>query len=234
MFNSNPQFTIRNSQSGAFTLIELLVVVAIIAVLVAILLPALSAARDAAKKAVCASHFHSIGLGLTEYGNDYNDYAPYAVDAWGTLRTYYWPGVHGSPGYMGLGVLWHEGYITDGNVFQCPMLPGFYDNIDTFQGYLTKFPADGKCVLRIVYLPAVRRRQLHPEPTSRQRHKLLPTTAFITENMAWWYDNVGAHGTGNNVLYGDGSVVFRRGGNATNGLPWLEDHSHELDRTNEW
>ena len=214
-----------NRKTG-FTLIELLVVVAIIAVLVAILLPALSSARNSAKRVLCASNFRSIAMGLFAYGTDYNDFAPYATDAW--------PGVHGCPGYMGLGVLWHEKYITDGNVFQCPMLPGFYDNIDTFEGYLTEFPSDGKCVLRIVYLPAVTRRRLNPQPTSRQRHMILPTTAFVTENVRWWWDNFGAHGTGNNVLYGDGSVVFRTGGNATNGMPWLEDHSHELDRTNEW
>ena len=218
----------------SFTLIELLVVVAIIAVLVAMLLPALSSARNSAKRVLCASNFRSIGMGLIGYGNDYNDYAPYATDSWGALRTYYWPGVHGCPGYMGLGLLWRGGYIPDGNVFQCPMVPGFYDNIDTFKGYLTEFPPDGKCVLRIIYLPAVARRRLNPQPTSRQRHKLSATTAFVTENVRWWWDDVGAHGTGNNVLYGDGSVVFRIGGNATNGMPWIEDHSHELDRANEW
>ena len=53
-----------------FTLIELLVVVAIIALLVAILVPSLNRAREQAKKVVCLSNLHQIGVAVHCYTND--------------------------------------------------------------------------------------------------------------------------------------------------------------------
>lgn len=52
-----------------FTLIEVLVVVAIIALLVSILLPSLSRAREMARRAVCATRLHNIGLAVHEYSH---------------------------------------------------------------------------------------------------------------------------------------------------------------------
>ncbi len=61
-----------NKPSG-FTLVELLVVVAIIALLVAILVPSLLEARELAKRSICASNLHQIGLGMVLYADYYND-----------------------------------------------------------------------------------------------------------------------------------------------------------------
>lgn len=69
----------RRPQSG-FTLIELLVVVSIIALLVAILMPALNKARMMAKRQVCSSHLHSIGLALACYEHDNNYRLPPQVN----------------------------------------------------------------------------------------------------------------------------------------------------------
>ena len=45
-----------------FTLLELLIVVGILSVLVAVLVPALRGARKSAKKAVCGTHLHQMGI----------------------------------------------------------------------------------------------------------------------------------------------------------------------------
>jgi prepilin-type N-terminal cleavage/methylation domain-containing protein len=59
-----------------FTLIELLVVIAIIAILAAILFPVFAQAKEAAKKTSCLSNLKNIGLAMTLYESDNDDYFP--------------------------------------------------------------------------------------------------------------------------------------------------------------
>lgn len=66
----------QSRQWHGFTLIELLVVVAIIALLISILLPSLNKAREQARKAVCASQMHQMGLAFMMYVDDNFDYMP--------------------------------------------------------------------------------------------------------------------------------------------------------------
>jgi prepilin-type N-terminal cleavage/methylation domain-containing protein/prepilin-type processing-associated H-X9-DG protein len=67
---------IRRSHHTAFTLIELLVVIAIIALLAAILFPVFSRARENARRASCQSNLKQIGLGMTQYTQDYDERYP--------------------------------------------------------------------------------------------------------------------------------------------------------------
>ncbi len=72
----------------AFTLIELLVVIAIIAILAAILFPVFAQAREKARQAACQSNMKQIGLGFSQYSQDYDETYPFTYGFSGVIQSW--------------------------------------------------------------------------------------------------------------------------------------------------
>jgi len=101
----------RTVSTQAFTLIELLVVIAIIAILAAILFPVFQKVRENARRATCQSNMKQLGLGTTQYVQDYDETCvPRAIDNGDGI---------GHPPWQQL----IQPYIKSQNVFQYPSNP---------------------------------------------------------------------------------------------------------------
>lgn len=131
-------------KSTAFTLIELLVVIAIIAILAAILFPVFARARENARRSSCQSNLKQIGLGIIQYGQDFDERFPLAfpgqdtIDEDGSGGT---PLAHSpelasgdEPGtqyrvYIGSANNWRSWqdliypYVKSSQIFTCPSVP---------------------------------------------------------------------------------------------------------------
>ena len=92
----------------AFTLIELLVVIAIIALLAAILFPVFGQVREKARSATCQSNEKQIGVGITQYMQDYDESFPVG-NAWSAT----------DPGW-GADI---QPYVKSTQIFLCPSVP---------------------------------------------------------------------------------------------------------------
>jgi prepilin-type N-terminal cleavage/methylation domain-containing protein len=116
--------------SRAFTLIELLVVLGAVAMLAAVLLSASFTTRERVSRAQCVSNLRQIGVGLSLYAAEANDYYPICGLPNGQLpwQTYEIArvdpadGITITRGYESLGLLFRTKTVPDPKTFYCPSL----------------------------------------------------------------------------------------------------------------
>ena len=220
----NPKSKIRNG----FTLIELLVVIAIIALLVSILLPSLNKAKELARRAVCSSNLHQMGLGTMMYANDNDGKIPSGFVGWSigcTMQCNKWTPYTPNLIYH----LWKDVGLDPG-LFYCPSSPiwpggsglGEDATADNFAESMTDSSHTYTSYAeRVEDYGPTKDTPFNPAGFSTQIFKLSELgsgKALISDHFAWsWAHSAHPKGTsqdfmpsgGWNILYSDGSVFFK-------------------------
>jgi prepilin-type N-terminal cleavage/methylation domain-containing protein len=114
---------IRPARRG-FTLIELLVVIAIIAILAAMLLPALAKAKEKAKQIACVSNLKQVGIAVSLYTTDNDNFFPVADYTDTAGNSISWTKILGSYLPQQGNNKDAAGYVTSAasKVFDCPSI----------------------------------------------------------------------------------------------------------------
>ncbi len=119
---------------GGFSLLELLVVICLTLVLLTLMSPALRFVRESARQVACGSNLRQLGYGVAMFLDDHQDKFPDSV--WADPRKLSgdddyvfhleqmmmvnYVTANGVPNWDGLGHLFAQKYVPDGEVFYCP------------------------------------------------------------------------------------------------------------------
>ena len=184
-------------KSRHFTLIELLVVIAIIAILAAMLLPALAKARAKARAISCTSNFRQLGLALTMYTSDNDEYIP---------ERYRDAAANKDGGYGADGAYWAKYGVTDHYI----QYGSFSPYIGPYTGDYKTFCCPASSIAGSSYEGKVNAyindNTTYNSPSER--------AIFIDGASAWlqadlFYSRMSIrHENGMNVVYMDGHVEF--------------------------
>jgi len=210
----------RDVRRTGFTLIELLVVVAIIAILAAMLLPALSQAREKARAARCINNLKQLGLVMTMYLDNNNEYFPPAASSDGHT----WFEDVGSLGRY-LNLHWKPGDYWKGTVLDCPSKKSGYAGQSIDYCYNASLAINvgthrwGK-LGRIKY-PS---RTIAFGETTGKTYYFGKWTSWDPGDTAIDWNT---HGAGANVLFVDGHVNWVSGNDRLNKKVIIYDSSQE-------
>ncbi len=213
--------------SSAFTLVELLIVMAIISLLVSLILPSLKRSRDQAGLLQCKANLRGLSRAGAIYQTLYRDWLPP-----GPVERAYWPGDpdRGTPnevydrsrmmspllssreGWYGMGLLWKETCLDDGETYFCPQADrrGGVSHAQAWPRSFTptRNPGDGtlRVLVTYVYRGGLASQVGRGDGTIRAGDHPA-TLGLFADDPAYgrlWHEG------GYNVAFLDGHVRFRR------------------------
>jgi prepilin-type processing-associated H-X9-DG protein len=216
-------------------LIELLVVISIIALLAAILFPVFSRARESGRRAACQSNLKQIGLGITQYVQDYDEHLPLESSleetSGQTTNNYADPGAQ--PNYIAE----IQPYVKSWKLFHCPSAPkaaftGSDASANPVGNNDTNYMPNGVLFSRtgraIAAIPSPADIVFVQEWYQRRSHLLArPHSNALGATLYYhWHQNGGGttpeilsnmHFDGGNLLFCDGHVKWRKVSNMKSG-----------------
>jgi prepilin-type N-terminal cleavage/methylation domain-containing protein/prepilin-type processing-associated H-X9-DG protein len=220
-----------SSDRSAFTLVELLAVSAVVGVVASLLLPAVSTAKARASARHCSNNVREMGMALTLYQNDWNQFPFQGIDDesyyFGTGSNYWFHALHNytdsawgrgimrCPAYKGL---WDEGHQPNMVAFGSYSYNSYGSRPENGSGPGEKPRGLGGVAGGFLRHPPVREADIR-EPSqmyalgdARLLNVGLPGSEYgfgISAYMWWDYENPPSqHARGLNIAFVDGHVAL--------------------------